>query len=97
MRPIANLFAALCAISAPTEVAIAQTGDCRLIAGSAARLACYDKAALPAAAGANAAVARPSATARPPASAVESSRYVDPIGEEEALVNAKLRGICRGC
>jgi len=32
-----------------------------------------------------------------PTSTSDSSRYVDSIGEEEALVNAKLHGICRGC
>jgi hypothetical protein len=97
MRLIALLVAAFGAVCALAVSALAQTGECRSIADPAARLACYDKAAPAPAANAGAAAARPLAAARPPASTGDSSRYVDSIGEEEALVNAKLHGICRGC
>ena len=97
MRRIILLVAASAAVSSFSVSAPAQTGECRSIADPAARLACYDKAAPAAAASAGAAVARPLASAKPPASTGDSSRNVDSISEEEALVNAKLHGICRGC
>ena len=96
MRPIILLVAASAAVSAFSVSAPAQTGECRSIADPAARLACYDKAT-PAPANAGAAVARPLASAKPPASAGDGSRAADSVSEEEALVNAKLHGICRGC
>jgi hypothetical protein len=91
MKRIA-ILGVLCALSQP---AAAQTGECRSIADSAARLACYDKTA--AAPAANPATARPAAAVRPPSSAVDSSKYVDSISQEDELVNAKLHNICRGC
>jgi len=97
MRRIILLVAASAAVSAFSVSAPAQTGECRSIADPATRLACYDKAAPAPAANAGAAVARPLASAKPAASTGDSSRNVDSIGEEEALVNAKLHGICRGC
>lgn len=86
MRLIA-VFAALCALS---QTAIAQTGECKLIADAAARLACYDKAsplAAPAASG----------LAKLPATKIDNGKYVDSISAEDALMNAKLKNICRGC
>ena len=95
MGPIVKFVAGIAAICALSETATAQTGRCRSIADPAARLACYDKAASAPAAGA--ATAKPAVAERPPAAAVEGGKYVDSIGDEEALVNARLRGICRGC
>ncbi len=34
---------------------------------------------------------------RPQASTVDSKKYVDGIGDEDAMVNAKLHSICRAC
>jgi len=96
-RAIFLLVAAAAAVSAFSVSAPAQTGECRSIADPAARLACYDKAAPAPAANAGPAVARPLTSAKPPASTGDGSRNVDSIGQEEALVNAKLHGICRGC
>jgi hypothetical protein len=88
-----RLFAALVAICALCQTAIAQTPDCKSISNPGARLACYDKAALPASS---------SATAKPPSrvapvSKADGARYVDSIGAEDALVNERLKNICRGC
>jgi hypothetical protein len=93
-----RLFAVLVAICALSQTAAAQTPGCKGIADSAARLACYDKAAPP---------AMPSASAKPPAALpaakkdaaakVDTAKYVDTISAEDALMNAKLKNICRGC
>jgi len=89
------LVGAICALS---HTAIAQTAECQSIAGATARLACYDKA-LPVAAPARAAAAKPVAAvpAKVPASTIDSGKYVDIISAEDALMNARLRNICRGC
>jgi hypothetical protein len=87
-------FAAICALSltAFAQTAIAQTPNCKSIADSSARLACYDKAApsVP-----PAAAARPLASV--PASKTDTAKYVDTIGAEDTLMNARLKNICRGC
>jgi hypothetical protein len=106
----AALGATLGAIGALSQTAAAQTGDCRAITDPAALLACYNNTAPPAAAAPRAPAARPRAAARPQVSAVrppvaarpqasnaDGGKYVDPIGEEDAIVRAKLRNICRGC
>ena len=89
-----RLFAVLVAICALSQTAAAQTPDCKGIVDTAARLACYDKAA-------------PSATAKPKAALppakkdapakIDTAKYVDKISAEDALMNAKLKNICRGC
>lgn len=84
-----RLFAVLAAFCALTQAALAQTPECKSISDSAARLACYDKA--PAASAAKAA-SRPD-----PASKIDSAKYVDSISAEDALMNARLKNICRGC
>jgi hypothetical protein len=93
MRLFSVLVSALLATSALCQTAIAQTPACRSIADSAARLACYDKGAPPVA---------PSTAARPvlravPTSNVESTPYVDSVSAEDAIINAKIKGICHGC
>ena len=99
-----RLIAVLGALCALTQSASAQTNDCSAVADPAAKLACYNNepppaARRPAAArlpGATRPVAeRPLAT-RPIATS-EGSRYIDQIGAEDAIVSAKMRGICRGC
>jgi hypothetical protein len=81
------LLAAMCALSSS---AIAQTPECKSIADTAKRLACYDKATPPPA---SPAAAKPKA----PSSKVDSAKYVDTISAEDALMNARLKNICRGC
>jgi hypothetical protein len=88
-----RLFAVLVAICALSETAIAQTPECKLLSDARARLACYDKAAPPVAA---AAAAKP-APKTAPASKVDAATYVDSISAEDALMNARLKNICRGC
>lgn len=92
-----RLFAVLVAICALSQAAAAQTPECKGIADAGARLACYDKAAPS---------VKPSAAAKPPAvpaakkdaaAKVDTAKYVDTISAEDALMNAKLKNICRGC
>jgi hypothetical protein len=86
MRFIAILVA-ICALS---QAAIAQTPACKSIADSGQRLACYDKATPP--------PASPAAARSPaPASQAEAGKYVDTISAEDAIMNARLKNICRGC
>jgi hypothetical protein len=88
-----RFFAVLVAISALSQTAVAQTPDCKSIADPDRRLTCYDKATPPAA---SSAMAKP--PARPvPVSKVDSGKYVDSISAEDAVVNARLKNICRGC
>jgi hypothetical protein len=87
-----RFLAILVAICALSQTAIAQTPACKSIADSGQRLACYDKAAPPPA---SPAAATPLRAA--PASQVEAGKYVDTISAEDALMNARLKNICRGC
>jgi hypothetical protein len=82
-----RFFAALVAICALCQPALAQSPDCKSMTNSDARLACYDKTA---------AAAKPAS--RPvPASKVDTAKYVDTIGAEDAMMNARLKSICKGC
>ena len=85
-----RLIVVVVAIFSLSQAAVAQTGACPSIADPAARLACYDRAASPLPA-----AARPAARAAAPA--IDSAKYVDPAGEEDAVLNAKMKNICRGC
>jgi len=85
-----RFFVILVAISALSQTAIAQTPECKSLPEAAARLACYDKAAAPAAASA-------AAKQQAPASKVDAAKYVDTIGAEDVIMNARLKNICRGC
>jgi hypothetical protein len=82
----AALLIALCTIPA---IAGAQTADCRSIANSTERLACYDKATP------QAAQARPAAPK--PASADQLAPLGDMLAAENSRLDAKIKGICRGC
>jgi hypothetical protein len=96
-------FALLVAICALPQTAIAQTPDCKSIGDTRLRLSCYDRAAPPAPSAEKAVpAAKPAekAAAAKPAvktSKVDNSKYVDTIGAEDALMNARLKNICRGC
>jgi hypothetical protein len=84
-----RLFAVLVAICALSQTAAAQTGGCKSIGDTNARLACYDKAAAP--------PAKPAAAAKVPGPKTDPAQYVDTIGAEDARMNAQLKNICRGC
>jgi hypothetical protein len=88
-----RLFAILVAICALSQSAIAQTSECKAITDADTRLACYDRTTSSAA---SSAAAKP-ASRTAPASKVEAGKYVDSISAEDALMNARLRNICRGC
>jgi hypothetical protein len=83
----AALLIALCTIPA---VAGAQAADCRSIANSTERLACYDKAAPPAAQ-----ASRPGAPK--PATAEQQAPPGDMLAAENSKLDARIKGICRGC
>jgi len=80
----------LVAISALSQSAMGQTPDCKSLPEAPARLACYDKATPPAASSA-------AAKQRAPVSNVDAAKYVDTISAEDAIMNARLKNICRGC
>jgi hypothetical protein len=98
-----RLFAVLVAICALSQTAIAQTPDCKSIGDARLRLSCYDRAAPPAPSAEKAIpAAKPAdkAAAVKPAvqtSKVDNAKYVDTISAEDALMNARLKNICRGC
>jgi hypothetical protein len=99
MRLLA-VFVAICALS---QTAIAQTPDCKSIDDARLRLSCYDRAAPPAPSAKRAVPAAKPAdktAAEKPAvkpSKVDNAKYVDTISAEDALMNARLKNICRGC
>lgn len=105
-----RLIVVLGAICALTQSASAQTGDCSAVADPAAKLACYNNEPPPAVR--RPATARLPAATRPVAekplaekplaaktttATTEGSKYIDQISAEDAIVSAKMRGICRGC
>jgi hypothetical protein len=87
-----KFLAVLVAICGLSQTAMAQTPACKSIADTAQRLACYDKATPPTA---QSAPAKPSTAG--PSSKPDAGKYVDTIGAEDTLMNAKLKNICRGC
>jgi hypothetical protein len=87
-----RFFAALAAICALCQPAMAQAPDCKSMTNADARLACYDKT-MP---------SSPTAAAKPasrpaPAAKGDTAKYVDTISAEDAMMNARLKSICRGC
>jgi hypothetical protein len=90
-----RLFAVLVAMCALSQTAAAQSPECKSITDPGTRLACYDKAAPPVASSVTGATAKPAPKA--PVTKVDNSKYVDTIGQEDALMNARLKNICRGC
>ncbi len=81
----ATLLIALCTIPA---IAGAQAADCRSVANSTERLACYDKATPPTA---------QRAAAPKPAMADQQAPVGDVLAVENSKLDAKIKGICRGC
>jgi hypothetical protein len=83
-------FCALC------QTAQAETRDCKAIADPATRLICYDKVNPPIATH-PLPLPKPSRPI-PLATNPDGSRvYTDSTGEDDAMVTAKMNGICRGC
>jgi hypothetical protein len=90
-----RLFFSLVALCALLQDALAETPDCKTITDPATRLTCYDKINPPIA---TYPIPLPKPTARPlsmPPSG--NTGYSGSPDEDEALVNAKMNGICRGC
>jgi hypothetical protein len=87
-----RLVTALVAICALSQSAFAQS-ECKAITDADTRLACYDRNAGPALRSAG---ARPSMRTTPVPKS-DAANNADPIGAEDALMNARLRNICRGC
>jgi hypothetical protein len=91
-----RLVAVLGAICALTQAVSAESGDCTSITDSAGQLACFNREPPPTTRR-PAPATRPAAAAKPTAPATDSTKYTDTISNEDAIVSAKMRGICRGC
>jgi hypothetical protein len=90
----AAAFLAVCALS---QAAQAESPDCKTIADPAARLTCYDKINPPIATY-PLPLPKPSRPL-PLATNPDGTRvYTESTGgDDDAMVNAKMSGICRGC
>jgi hypothetical protein len=77
---------AVLALCASAQGALAAGPDCRAIQGTGERRACYDAASAP-------------KKDKPASVETDGSRaaYKNPLIEEDARTNAKLKNICRGC
>jgi hypothetical protein len=95
MRAIALLLL----LGTLSDVAIAQTSQCQSIPKASDRLACYDRAAPPTAAGKAAVSKTPTAADKPAASNTppEQGKIIDMLAAENAKLDAKIKTICRGC
>jgi hypothetical protein len=85
-RKMMKKILAVLALCAFAQGASAAGTDCRTIEKTSERLACYDAAS-------------PRRKDKPAAVETDASRaaYKDPLIEEDARTNAKLKNICRGC
>jgi len=73
--------------------AAAQTQDCRTISDPTAQLACYNNETPPAQAAKR---QRPTPSA-PQRSKVEPDKSAEALDAEDAVMRARISGICRGC
>jgi hypothetical protein len=88
-----RLFFSLVAVVTFGQAAIAHGQECKGVADPSMRLACYDKATPPVAA-----TRAPRPPVRTdPTSEADATKYVDPIGAEDALLRERINGICHGC
>jgi hypothetical protein len=90
-----RLLFSLVAIGALSQSAVAEQPDCKTITDPASRLTCYDRINPPIA-------TYPIPLPKPaypgvPTTGAASAGDIDPSGGEEALMNEKIHGICRGC
>jgi len=92
-----RFLATLLAVCTLCQSAQAETTDCKAIADPAARLTCYDKINPPIATY-PIPLPKPSRPL-PLATNPDGTRvYTDSTGsEDDAMVNSKMNGICRGC
>jgi hypothetical protein len=93
--PIMRFLAALgviCALSSQT--ALGKTQDCKTIEEPDMRLTCYDEINPPTA---TYPVPLPKPSQPIPTTRPDGAGYVDPQHDEDALVRAQMRNICRGC
>jgi hypothetical protein len=90
-----RLFLPLVVLCSVCQVARAETPDCKTITDPATRLTCYDKLNPPIA---TYPIPLPKPTGRPLSMPqTDGAGYVGSPDDDEALVNAKMNGICRGC
>jgi hypothetical protein len=94
-----RVIALLCLLGALSDVAIAQTSQCQSVPKASDRLACYDKAAPPTAAGKPAASKAPAALDKTAGSKPQPDQttVVDMLAVENSKLDAKIKTICRGC
>jgi hypothetical protein len=90
----AALLITLCTIPA---IAGAQSGDCRAIVNPAEQLACYDNRATPPATRAPTAPRAAAAPLARPARVDQQAPLGDMLETENRMLDAKIKGICRGC
>lgn len=88
-----RILVALAAIGALSQAALAETRDCKTIADPALRLTCYDKINPPIA---TYPIPLPKSSRPIPTTGPDGLAYVDPA-DDDALVRAQMRNICRGC
>jgi hypothetical protein len=90
-----RLFLSLVAACCLCQAARAEIPDCKRIADPATRLTCYDKINPPVA---TYPIPLPKPTARPfSVPQADGTGYVGSPNEDDALMTAKMNGICRGC
>ena len=78
------------------QAALAETTDCKTIADPALRLTCYDKINPPIATY-PLPLPKPSQPIPLMTKPDGTKAYTDSSGEDDAMVNARMNGICRGC
>jgi hypothetical protein len=96
MRIIA-LLVLLCTFS---EVAFAQTSECKPVPRAGDLIACYDNGAPPIAMAKKPAASKISTARDKPAASTtptDQGQVVDFLSAENSKLDAKLRTICRGC
>jgi hypothetical protein len=90
-----RLFLSLVAACGLCQAARAEIPDCKRIADPATRLTCYDKINPPVA---TYPIPLPKPTARPfSVPQADGTGYAGSPNEDDALMTAKMNGICRGC
>ncbi len=89
-----RLLAALGVICALTQAALADTRDCKTIADPALRLTCYDKINPPIA---TYPIPLPKPSHPIPTTRPDGTGYADPQDDDDTVVRAQMRNICRGC
>ena len=89
-----RLLAALGVICALTQAALADTRDCKTIADPALRLTCYDKINPPIA---TYPIPLPKPSHPIPTTRPDGTGYAHPQDDDDTVVRAQMRNICRGC